>query len=77
MIKLSRCIFIFDDICTALTVKKCEGCKFKKSEGEWLAGQDRTKQRLEKMGLEAVIIGKGHDAIVTTQKIEVKDNAER
>lgn len=42
-----------------------------------MAGQDRTKQRLEKMGLEAVIIGKGHDAIVTTQKVEVKDNAER
>lgn len=77
MIKLSRCIFIFDDICTALTVKKCEGCKFRKSETDWLAGQDRAKQRLEKMGLEAVIIGKGHDAIVTTQKVEVKDNAER
>ena len=77
MIHTSRCIFIFNDICTALTVKKCEGCKFRKSETDWLAGQDRAKQRLEAMGLEAVIVGKGHDAIVTTQKVEVKDNAER
>lgn len=74
---MSRCIFVFNDICTALTVRKCEGCKFAKSEMEWLTGQNEAARRLEEKGLEAIIVGKGRDAIVTTRKVEVWDDAER
>lgn len=71
---MKRCIFQYQDGCTALTVKKCDGCKFAKSESEYYAAQVKAKQRLDEMGLEPIIVGKGHDAILTTRKVEVNDN---
>ena len=68
---MSRCIYKFQDICTALTVRKCEGCKFRKTESEFISGQNKAAQRLKSLGLEPVIVGKGHNAIMTTRPIDI------
>lgn len=70
-------MFEFEKICTILTAKNCERCKFAKTESEWIAEKNKAKQRLEEMGLECVIVVKGHDAIVTTRKVEILDDNER
>lgn len=67
---MSKCVFIFNEMCTILTKKNCDNCKFRKTEAEWNAAQERSKRRLESLGLEAVIVGKGHDAYVTTRRID-------
>ena len=65
-----KCVFRFNGMCTILTKKDCDNCKFRKDETAWNEGQERSKRRLESLGLEAVIIGKGHDAYVTTRRID-------
>ena len=36
-----------DGSCTALTFKKCEGCRFRKSEAELIRGRDRAAARIK------------------------------
>lgn len=70
---MSKCVFIFNGMCTILTKKNCETCKFRKTEAEWNDAQERSKRRLASLGLEAVVVGKGHDAYVTTRRIPSDD----
>lgn len=70
---MKKCVFEIYDACTILETKRCAKCKFVKTEKEYFATQSAAKQRLENLGLEAVVMGKGHDAIMTTRPIETKD----
>ena len=45
---LKRCAFnAGDDSCTALTIKKCEGCRFRKSNDELIEGRERAAARIQ------------------------------
>ena len=70
---MKKCVFEIYGACTILEMKRCAKCKFVKTEKEYFAAQSAAKQRLENLGLEAVIMGKGHDAIMTTRPIENKN----
>ena len=52
---MSKCYFdVAENHCTALTVKGCEGCTFRKTEKEYNAGIERSKEILKSKGLVAV-----------------------
>lgn len=36
-----------DGSCTALTIKKCEGCRFRKSEEQLIRGRERAAARIK------------------------------
>lgn len=74
-----RCMFDYESVCAVLTVRQCEGCKFAKSESEYVNAQARSDAILRMKGLQRVVIGKGANAIMSTEKIckevcEVVDN---
>lgn len=54
-------------MCNALEVKQCEGCKFRKTQIEFLLAQADAEQHLKDNGLAAVRVGTGRDAIITTR----------
>ena len=44
---MARCAFDYgDDMCYALTEKKCRGCRFRKTEKELQEGRDKATDRL-------------------------------
>ena len=50
-----RCYFDeYADICAALMVKKCEGCKFYKSTAEYAKAQADAERTLDSKGLKAI-----------------------
>ncbi len=46
----NKCYFDQDYKCTALNVKDCEKCRFRKTEAEYFEGQAKAKARLIKIG---------------------------
>ena len=68
---MSKCYFdVAENRCTALTVKKCEGCTFRKTEKEYNAGIERSKEILKSKGLIAVSNYVEDVFCVTTKKGE-------
>lgn len=75
---MNRCMFDFGPTCTILTAKKCKGCKFRKTEKEFEEAQAESDHILANKNLEAVVIGKGYNSIMSVRKIkkdEVEDDA--
>lgn len=70
VIHTKNCMFDFEKICTILTAKKCEGCKFRKTEKEFETARLEAEKTLVTKGPESVAVGKGLDAIITTRKVE-------
>lgn len=51
----ARCYFDeYTDICAALTVKQCEGCKFYKSTAEYARAQADAERTLDSKGLKPI-----------------------
>lgn len=48
---MNTCTFDCGVFCSALTDKKCEGCKFRKSEDELLEGRQKAEKRIMKLPL--------------------------
>lgn len=46
----NKCYFDQDYKCTALNVKDCKKCSFRKTEEQYREGQDKAKARLIKIG---------------------------
>lgn len=44
-----KCAFDREEKCTALTVKECEKCTFRKSKDELNEGRERAKDLLERL----------------------------
>ena len=51
--------------CKALTVKKCEGCTFRKTEFEYNKGIERADEILKSKGLKAYL----SDGVVTVKEL--------
>lgn len=49
-----RCTFDRGGVCYALSVKKCEGCKFRKTDMEYKEGLHNAVTLLNKKGLQVV-----------------------
>ena len=62
------CCFDCGEECAALRVKKCENCKFFKTEAEYKYSYERAARLLRSKGLEPYRTSYG---IMTTRKIEV------
>ena len=51
----ARCYFDeYDNICAALSVKDCEGCKFYKSTVDYIYAQAEAEKNLESKGLKPI-----------------------
>ncbi len=46
----NKCYFDQDYKCTALNVKDCEKCSFRKTKTEYFEAQKKSKERLERIG---------------------------
>lgn len=66
-----KCIFDEQEkFCTALTSKKCEGCKFRKTEWEYIEAQQAAAVALDKKDLEPCAIrDSSGQMIMTTRKV--------
>ena len=54
-----RCYFDeYDDICAALSVKACEGCKFYQSTADYIDGQMKAEKILEEKGLKPMMVNR-------------------
>ena len=63
---MADCYFDRGKRCEALTVKKCEGCTFHKTEQEYNAGIERANEILKSKGLKAHL----SDGAVTVKEIK-------
>lgn len=66
-----KCIFDEKEkFCTALTSKKCEGCKFRKTVREYIEAQQAAALTLEKKDLEPCMKkSSSGQAMITTRKV--------
>ena len=63
---MNDCYFDRGKRCEVLTVKKCEGCTFRKTEQEYTAGIERTNEILKSKGLKAYL----SDGVVSVKEIK-------
>ena len=63
---MADCYFDRGKRCEALTVKKCEGCTFRKTEFEYNKGIERAHEILKSKGLKAYL----SDGVVTVKEIK-------
>lgn len=63
---MAECYFDRGKRCEVLTVKKCEGCTFRKTEQEYNAGIERANEILKSKGLKAHL----SDGVVTVKEIK-------
>ena len=63
---MNDCYFDRGQRCDALTVKKCEGCTFRKTEQEYNAGIERANEILKAKGFKSCI----KDGAVTVKEIK-------
>ncbi len=66
---MSECAMDMGKRCRALTVKKCEGCSFRKTEEEFNAGVEHAKEILKAKGLRPVFDWADGRQIVTVTEI--------
>lgn len=66
-----KCIFDEQEkFCTALTSKKCDGCKFRKTEREYIDAQQAAALTLDKKDLEPCTTkDSSGQLIMTTRKV--------
>ena len=62
---MNDCYFDRGKRCEALTVKKCEGCTFRKTEQEYNAGIERANEILKSKGLKAYL----SDGVVSVKEL--------
>lgn len=61
-----NCCFIHAGRCAVLTRTRCTGCKFYKTDLEYIADRERAARILERKGLESYLDG----GIITTRERE-------
>lgn len=68
---MNDCMFYFSKgHCKILKTQKCEHCKFRKTEQEFIDGQKHSDELLASKGLKKQVISTGEQSYVTVKRLK-------